>query len=61
MLLNEETWSQSAVNRRTTLDGLRQKLVQYRKWLRDPQVWTRPYEGAPDSDYFFAMPFDVLP
>lgn len=61
MLLNEDTWSQSAVNRRTTLDGMRQKLVQYRKWLRDPQIWTRPYEGAPDSEYFFAMPFDVLP
>jgi serine/threonine-protein kinase PpkA len=61
MLLTEETWSQSAVNRRTTLDGLRQKLVQYRKWLRDPAIWTRPYDGAPDSEYFFAMPFDVLP
>lgn len=61
MLLTEETWSQSAVNRRTTLDGLRQKLVQYRKWLRDPTIWTRPYDGAPDSEYFFAMPFDVLP
>lgn len=61
MLLTEDTWAQSAVNRRTTLDGLRQKLVQYRKWLRDPAVWTKPYEGSPDSEYFFAMPFDVLP
>jgi hypothetical protein len=61
MLLNEETWAQSAVNRRATLDGLRQKLVQYRKWLRDPAVWAKPYEGASDSEYFFAMPFDVLP
>ena len=61
MLTTEERWSQSAMNRRQILDGMRQKLVQYRKWLLDASVWTRLYPGAPDGEYVFAMPFDVLP
>lgn len=61
MLTTEERWSQSAMNRRAILDGMRQKLVQYRKWLLDPAVWTPLYQGAPDGEYVFAMPFDVLP
>ena len=40
---------------------MRQKLVQYSKWLHDPDVWTALYSGAPDGEYVFAMPFDVLP
>ncbi len=61
MLTTEERWGQSAMNRRAILDGMRQKLVQYRKWLLDPEVWTALYDGAPDGEYVFAMPFDVLP
>lgn len=61
LLTTEERWGQSAINRRSILDGLRQKLVQYRKWLLDPDVWTPLYDDAPDGDYVFAMPFDVLP
>lgn len=61
MLTTEQRWSQSAMNRRSILDGMRQKLVQYRKWLLDPAVWTPLYDGAPDGEYVFAMPFDVLP
>lgn len=61
MLTTEQRWAQSAMNRRSILDGMRQKLVQYRKWLLDPQVWTPLYDGAPDGEYVFAMPFDVLP
>ena len=61
MLTTEERWAQSAMNRRQILDGMRQKLVQYRKWLLDPDVWTALYDGAPDGDHVFAMPFDVLP
>jgi hypothetical protein len=61
MLTTEERWRQSAMNRRQILDGMRQKLVQYRKWLLDPDVWTPLYDGAPDGEYVFAMPFDVLP
>jgi hypothetical protein len=49
------------MNRRSVLDGMRQKLVQYRKWLYDPAVWTALYPDAPDGEYVFAMPFDVLP
>ena len=61
MLTTEQRWAQSAMNRRAILDGMRQKLTQYRKWLLDPQVWTPLYDGAPDGEYVFAMPFDVLP
>ena len=61
MLTTEARWQQSAMNRRAILDGMRQKLVQYRKWLHDPKVWTALYDGAPDGEHVFAMPFDVLP
>jgi hypothetical protein len=43
------------------VDNLYQKQVQYLKWLQDSSVWTPLYEGAPDGEYVFAMPFDVLP
>ncbi|MEM0935992.1 MAG: vWA domain-containing protein [Pseudomonadota bacterium] len=59
--LTEDRWLQSAMMRRGIIDGMRQKLTQYRKWLFDTTVWTEPYEGAPDGEYVFAMPFDVLP
>lgn len=61
MLTTQERWAASAMNRRQILDGMRQKLVQYRKWLHDATVWTPLTEGAPDGEYVFAMPFDVLP
>ncbi len=59
--LTEDRWLQSAMMRRGIIDGMRQKLTQYRKWLFDPSAWTEPYEGAPDGEYVFAMPFEVLP
>ncbi len=61
MLTTESRWAQSAMNRRAILDGMRQKLVQYRKWLHDPDVWTALHDDAPDGEHVFAMPFDVLP
>ncbi|WP_425043967.1 vWA domain-containing protein [Primorskyibacter sp. S87] len=61
MLTTPDRWRQSAMNRRSILDGMRQKLVQYRKWLLDPTVWTALYADAPDGEHVFAMPFDVLP
>ncbi|MEM6824594.1 MAG: vWA domain-containing protein [Pseudomonadota bacterium] len=59
--MTEDRWLQSAMMRRDIVDGLRQKLTQYRKWLFDPAVWTVPYDGAPDGEHVYAMPFDVLP
>lgn len=59
--LDRETWAQSAVQRRAILDGMRRKLVQYRKWLLDAEVWTALYDNASDGEHVFAMPFDVLP
>ena len=59
--MTQERWGQSAINRRSTLDGMRRKLALYRKWLFDSTVWTSLYDGAPDGEQVFAMPFDVLP
>lgn len=59
--MTQEIWSESAMRRRPVIDGMRQKLTQYRKWLYDGSVWTALYEGAPDGEHVFAMPFDVLP
>ncbi len=59
--MTEERWAQSAMIRRSIIDGMRQKLTQYEKWLRDSSVWTALFEGAPDGSYVFAMPFDILP
>ncbi len=61
MAMTEQRWGASAMKRREILDTMRQKLAQYRKWLLDPTVWTSLYEGSPDGEYVFAVPFDVLP
>lgn len=59
--MSEQRWAESAMMRRSMIDGMRQKLTQYRKWLFDSSVWTPLFEGAPDGEHVFAMPFDVLP
>ncbi|MCV6592380.1 MAG: VWA domain-containing protein [Silicimonas sp.] len=59
--MSEQRWAESAMFRRSAIDGMRQKLTQYRKWLFDSSVWTALYDGAPDGEHVFAMPFDVLP
>lgn len=59
--MSQQRWSESAMMRRSLIDGMRQKLTQYRKWLYDSSAWTQLYEGAPDGEHVFAMPFDVLP
>ncbi|KRA53023.1 hypothetical protein ASD80_14465 [Devosia sp. Root635] len=61
LAIDSRRWGESAMVRRGILDVLRQKLVLYRKWLFDQTVWTELYEGAPDGEWVFAMPFDVLP
>lgn len=61
LTITEDRWAEGAMLRRTVIDGMRQKLTQYRKWLFDPTAWTALYEGAPDGEHVFAMPFDVLP
>lgn len=59
--MSEQRWAESAMFRRSVIDGMRQKLAQYRKWLFDSSVWTPLYDSAPDGEHVFAMPFDVLP
>ncbi len=59
--MDQQRWQESAMLRRSIIDGMRQKLTLYRKWLFDNDVWTALYDGAPDGEKVFAMPFDVLP
>lgn len=59
--MTPQRWAESAMIRRSMIDGMRQKLTQYRKWLFASDVWTPLYDGAPDGEHVFAMPFDVLP
>lgn len=61
MSMTPQRWSESAMTRSTIIAGMRQKLVLYGRWLRDPTVWTPLYDGAPDGEHVFAMPFDTLP
>ena len=59
--MGTERWAQSAMLRRSIIDGMRQKHTQYKKWLFNSSIWTALHEGAPEGEHVFAMPFDVLP
>lgn len=59
--MTPQRWGESAMTRSTIIGGIRQKRTLYGRWLRDPTVWTPLYDGAPDGDHVFAMPFDTLP
>ena len=59
--MTNERWAQSAMLRRSLIDGMRQKQTQYEKWLFNSSLWTPLYDGAPDGEHVFAMPFEVLP
>lgn len=61
MAMTPQRWGESAMTRSTIIGGIRQKRVLYGRWLRDPSVWTPLYDGAPDGEHVFAMPFDTLP
>ncbi len=59
--ISDQRWVENAMERRAVLDDLRPKLRQYRTWLQDPAVWTALYDGAPDGELVYAMPFGMLP
>jgi hypothetical protein len=61
MDLTEERWINAGTERREIIDGLRQKLSLYRQIHNDPANWTALYDGAPDGEHVYAMPFAVLP
>jgi hypothetical protein len=61
LAIDRATWNQSAMQRRQIVDGMHSRLERYRQWLMDPTVWTALYDGAPDGELVYAMPFDVLP
>ena len=59
--ISAQRWVENAMERRAVLDDLRPMLRQYRIWLADPTVWTALYDGAPDGEMVYAMPFGMLP
>lgn len=61
MAMTPQRWAESAMTRSTIIGSIRQKRALYGRWLRDPTVWTPLYEGAPDGEHVFALPFDTLP
>lgn len=56
-----DTWMESALRRRETLDGLRSKLRRYQRLLTSDEEWVALYDGAPDGESVTAMPIRFLP
>ena len=61
MDITEQTWIDAGTMRREIIDDLRQKTELYRRLHDDPANWTALYEGAPDGEHVFALPFNSLP
>lgn len=61
MQLTEERWVNAGTERREIIDRLRQRLTLYKRIHDDPSNWTPLYDGAPDGEHVYAMPFSALP
>ncbi|MGB0498441.1 MAG: vWA domain-containing protein [Rubricella sp.] len=61
MDLTEDRWINAGTERREIIDGLRQKLSLYRQIHNDPANWTPLFDGAPDGEHVYAIPFSILP
>ena len=61
LTIDRSRWVNGGPLRREVLDGLRAKLELYREYDRNPAIWTKLYEGAPDGEDVFAMPLRDLP
>ena len=61
MQLTEERWINAGTERREIIDRLRQRLTMYKRIHDDPSNWTPLYDGAPDGEHVYAMPFSALP
>jgi len=59
--ITPEDWASMGSQRRVLLDRVTSRLALYEHFHDDPSVWTALYEGAPDGEHVFAMPFEMLP
>lgn len=59
--ITAEKWQNMGPQRRVVLDRVRARLQLYEHYHDDPALWTALYEGAPESEHVFAMPFESLP
>lgn len=61
MDMTERRWENAGTERRQIIDHLRARLQLYEAWHDDPELWTALYDGAPDGEHVYAMPFEALP
>jgi hypothetical protein len=59
--ITPERWLNMGAERRTTLDRVKSRLQLLEHFHDDETLWTALYEGAPDGERVFAMPFEALP
>ena len=61
MEITEDRWENMGTGRRQLIDDLRGRSLLYQRWHDDPGRWVPLYDGAPDGEHVFAMPFEALP
>ena len=61
MEITEDRWENMGTGRRQIIDDLRGRFLLYQRWHDDPDLWVPLFEGAPDGEHVFAMPFEALP
>ena len=61
MEITEDRWENMGTGRRQIIDDLRGRFLLYERWHDDPGLWVPLFEGAPDGEHVFAMPFAALP
>jgi hypothetical protein len=59
--ITPDSWINMGPQRRVVLDRVRSRLQLYEHFHDDDTLWTALYEGAPDGEKVFAMPFEALP
>lgn len=59
--ITPDRWLNMGAERRTTLDRVKSRLQLLEHFHDDDRLWTALYEGAPDGERVFAMPFEALP
>lgn len=61
MSLTEREWLNSPAKRREIVLNLEAKLELYQDYYNTEQFWVAFYDGAPEGEQVFAMPFSALP
>lgn len=59
--ITQEQWNRMGSRRRTIIDRVRGRLQLYTHFHNNPAIWTELYDGQPDGEKVFAMPFEALP